>query len=403
MTDEITLPDADELWAEAAALAVLPALIPGMEPMGFGLVSGGLRSGDVGNGWWGMSWVEGGRAVVYGYDNDGSQTRAQVLPIDLLAGGPGWLPWEWLHKTIRHAEILAFVYWWDGESWARTPYPEGMNDGAGCGSGGADDRYWELAEEYSDAVAAYNALVNACRARTVDRAVIEALISPLDAETVAEELDVDDAEGIFDIDGALAVAEEIGVRPGSDRPELPAGNGEPPGRRVFVIEPAQARSIVGAAMSAAREAERPAPAAGDALNDVVEWMRANGHEEIRAAFIGHPRHPFALRHANDTEWLDEKFSELLNAWREEEGDDRLGRWLYVRVHAPLDAVNVERAYDHRPAFWKGFYVHEPLDRLREEMARRDAAWRPGWASMLDVDYFKDGAPPDLCWRPGTAR
>ncbi|WP_192809659.1 hypothetical protein [Actinomadura rudentiformis] len=55
MTDEITLPDAEELWAETAALAVLPALTPAMEPMGFGLVNGGLRSGDVGNGWWGMS------------------------------------------------------------------------------------------------------------------------------------------------------------------------------------------------------------------------------------------------------------------------------------------------------------------------------------------------------------
>ncbi|MWK37080.1 hypothetical protein GEV43_25405 [Actinomadura sp. J1-007] len=210
MSNEITLPHPDEVWAEAAALAVLPALIPAMD-MGFEPADGGLRGMDVGNGWWGVSWVEGGRAVVYGYDSDHSQTRSQALPIDLLAGGPEWLPWEWLDRTIRDAEILAFVYWWDGESWARTPYPEGMRDGAGCGSGGADERYWELAEEYRDAVTAYDALVSACRARTVDRAVIEALIGPLDPEILAEEFDLDDTDGIFDVDGALAVAEELGV------------------------------------------------------------------------------------------------------------------------------------------------------------------------------------------------
>ncbi|MEU9020965.1 hypothetical protein [Actinomadura sp. NPDC048394] len=55
-----------------------------------------MRTEDVGNGWHGMSWVEGGRAVLYGYDVDYSRTREHVPPIDLLAGdrrgcpGSGW-------------------------------------------------------------------------------------------------------------------------------------------------------------------------------------------------------------------------------------------------------------------------------------------------------------------------
>ncbi|MFH8684714.1 hypothetical protein [Streptomyces lydicus] len=53
----------------------------------------GLRSEDVGDGWWALTWVEGGRAVLHGIDNDYSETVGRPRPVDLLAGGPHWLRW----------------------------------------------------------------------------------------------------------------------------------------------------------------------------------------------------------------------------------------------------------------------------------------------------------------------
>ncbi|MVZ99324.1 hypothetical protein F8568_002755 [Actinomadura sp. LD22] len=84
MAVELELADPEEMWAEACATAMLSAGTPGW---GAAVRDDGVRTEDVGNGRHGMSWVEGGRAIVYGYDVDYSETRHQVPPIDLLAGG----------------------------------------------------------------------------------------------------------------------------------------------------------------------------------------------------------------------------------------------------------------------------------------------------------------------------
>ncbi|MEW2353772.1 hypothetical protein [Spirillospora sp. NPDC029432] len=414
MTNEITRPDADGTWTELAARAVLSALVPGLgryEPAG-----GGIRSlDDAGNGWWGMTRIEGGRAVVYGHDVDYSRTRHQVLPIDLLAGGPAWLPWERLVELIREEQILAFVHWWDGESWGRTAYPDGMDDGFGDELRGYfqfHENFMEHAADERAAQAAYDAVLAAARARTVDRDVLEALIRALDPEAVAGTASFFDADAGFALEGALAVAEWAGVAPGSRWPEVPAGNGEPAERRVFAQHEGWQSDLVGRAMCLAEEAERPVPAEGEALRAVAAWMRENGHAEIRAALAGRWNGRFTLRDRDGTEWKDPAFGELLDAWREEEGDDRSGRWLFVRVRVRDGEVTAERAYDHRPPFWTGFAVarrktmdfhepREPIDVLREEMERRDPGWRPGWESRLAPDHFiTEGIPPELCWRPG---
>lgn len=231
MPVEPDLPDPEDLWAELCALAMLSV---GTVDFGATVRDDGVRSDDVGNGWYGMSWVGGGRAVLYGYDVDYSQTRRQVPPIDLLAGGPAWLPWEWLATMMRQEEIIQFVYWWDGSTWARTPYPDGMQDGGDDLIGRdhqVEDAFLRWEDGSEEARDAFENLIRSARARAVDATVVEALLRCLDPGG----FELTPSEP-FDAEAMLAVAERAGLLVGSVRPELPAGQGEPAGRRVHVID-----------------------------------------------------------------------------------------------------------------------------------------------------------------------
>ncbi len=220
----------EDLWAESCALAMLTVATPGF---GATVREDGVRTGDVGNGWHGMSWVEGGRALLYGYDVDYSETRRQVPPIDLLAGGPAWLPWEWLAAMMREEQIIQYVYWWDGSTWAHTDYPDGMEDGGG-GPGRDDqveDAFLGQGDTSGEASDAFEDLVRAARARTVDETGIRTLLRYLDPDS----FDVTPRAPLT-AEALLAVAVRAGLTPDSARPELPAGHGEPPNRRVHVID-----------------------------------------------------------------------------------------------------------------------------------------------------------------------
>ncbi|MFF0523292.1 hypothetical protein ACFYTC_31690 [Actinomadura nitritigenes] len=230
MVVELELADPEDLWAEACATAMLSVGTPGW---GAEVRDDGVRTEDVGNGWHGMSWVEGGRAILYGYDVDYSETRRQVPPIDLLAGGPAWLPWEWLAEMMREEHIVQYVYWWDGSAWARTDYPDGLEDGGG-GVGRdhqVEESFLAWGDDPESAADAFEDLIKAARARAVDRDVVEALLRRLDPEQFDIAL-----TGPFDAETILAVAGRAGLTAGSARPELPAGQGEPAGRRVHVID-----------------------------------------------------------------------------------------------------------------------------------------------------------------------
>lgn len=233
MPVELELADPEDLWAESCATAMLSVGTPGW---GATMRADGVRTDDVGNGWHGMSWVEGGRMILYGYDVDYSKTRFQVPPIDLLAGGPGWLPWEWLAEMMRVEQLIQYVYWWDGSSWGRTDYPEGLEDGGGGSTGRADqveESFFAWGDDPEGAADAFENLIRAARARAVDQGVVEALLQQLDPK----EFDIEATEPM-DADAMLAVAAAAGLTAGSVRPELPAGRGEPEGRRAHLIDPA---------------------------------------------------------------------------------------------------------------------------------------------------------------------
>ncbi|POM22328.1 hypothetical protein BTM25_57400 [Actinomadura rubteroloni] len=370
------LPPPDAVWSEAAAMAVLAAAVPELSYAGFDVRPDGLRLRDTGDGWWAITRIAGGRAVLYG----SGRAAFHAPPVDVLGGGPDWLPWDLLVGLLDEDSGLGFVRWWDGTSWSHAPLPEHLADSVAYVDGTTEDLYLDLAD-VEDPGAALEALLDAARAGTVDRAVIEALA---------------DAP---DVTAALAVAERAGVGPGAERPEIPAGTGEPPGRRVPLADPAQAGGVLALAMRDAAERERPAPAPGPELDAVVEWVRAAG--AVTAAYVGHERRGFAYAAASGG-WLDPDLSDLLTAWREAEADPERGRWTHARVWVADDAVTVERVYDHLPAWWEQDHLPEAqVEALRAEVARRAPGWRPSWAALLDEDLLRTGVPPELCWRPRT--
>jgi hypothetical protein len=116
----------ERLWARAATLAVVAAAMDDGDE--FTLGGHGLRCWNAGGAyWWRLKLYEGGRALLCGQDADGSYTHLGDKPVDVLAGGPPWLPWERLRHDAE-GRLFGFVYWWQDGVWARAPYPGRLRD-----------------------------------------------------------------------------------------------------------------------------------------------------------------------------------------------------------------------------------------------------------------------------------
>ncbi|MCX5195497.1 hypothetical protein OOK31_16560 [Streptomyces sp. NBC_00249] len=130
------LPPAGELWARWALVAVLEATTEaegrGVHRTGHWIDGGGLHLDDCGCTWWCLAPMGEGRYVLYGED-ESSDVKWHEPAVDMLAGGPDWLPYETLRELGRGWE-LGCVYWFEDGAWARAPYPEGVeDDGLDCG------------------------------------------------------------------------------------------------------------------------------------------------------------------------------------------------------------------------------------------------------------------------------
>ncbi|MFI8461350.1 hypothetical protein [Kitasatospora sp. NPDC085464] len=144
------LPPAEELWARWALLAALGATTedeerPPRHRTGRWIDDEGLHWDDCGCTWWVMSKGGDGRFVLYGED-EASGVKWHEPAIDVLAGGPDWLPYEELRDRIEAYEI-GCVYWYENGTWARAPYPDDLDDdGLDCGMSSFIDRGEVLAE-----------------------------------------------------------------------------------------------------------------------------------------------------------------------------------------------------------------------------------------------------------------
>ncbi|MFD0266384.1 hypothetical protein ACFVGY_07295 [Streptomyces sp. NPDC127106] len=130
------LPPAEILWARWALAAVLRARTEdedrGVRRIGTWIDGSGLHLDDCGCTWWALKALGSGRYVLYGED-ESSEVKWHEPPVDMLAGGPDWLPRETLRDLLDGWQ-LGCVYWYENGAWARAPYPETLeDDGLDCG------------------------------------------------------------------------------------------------------------------------------------------------------------------------------------------------------------------------------------------------------------------------------
>ncbi|MFF3975668.1 hypothetical protein [Streptomyces sp. NPDC001828] len=138
------LPGPELLRARWGLLAILEASaeeesLPSVHRTGHWADGGGLHLDDCGCTWWTLARMGEGRFVLYGED-ESSDVKWHKPAIDMLAGAPGWLPFDRLRDLIEGYE-LGCVYWYENGAWARAPYPEGLgDDGLDCGMSRFADR-----------------------------------------------------------------------------------------------------------------------------------------------------------------------------------------------------------------------------------------------------------------------
>ena len=205
------LPPAEDLWADAAALAVLTAGLNSVYLEKAEPDEHGLRSRDAQNGWWTLSRWPDGRMLLCGIDEDYGETILEP-PVDLLAGGPDWLPADYLADPMGGGETVGLVYWWDG-TWGRAPYPDGLADDGLIGLAPVSRGEWrwrddllECAPDTEEAGAAYDALLAAARSYAVGEATLRRLFDALDPERLKTEL-----RASVDIAAALDIARRTGL------------------------------------------------------------------------------------------------------------------------------------------------------------------------------------------------
>lgn len=104
----IDLPEPDLLWTRWALFATALTTL-GYDDV-YWCADDGAHHDDHGGNWSRLVRVDGGRAVLFGYDHEYSDTVDATPPIDLLAGAPAWLPWP---ELLRHVadDQLGYVHW----------------------------------------------------------------------------------------------------------------------------------------------------------------------------------------------------------------------------------------------------------------------------------------------------
>ena len=198
------LPPGEVLWARWALLAAVKATTeqeecPSVHRSGHWIDEAGLHWDDCGCTWWILSRMGEGRFVLYGED-ESSDVKWHKPPIDMLAGGPDWLPHEELRDRLEGYE-LGCVYWYENGAWSRAPYPGSLkDDGLDCGMSDLVDRgslLRELALHFDDTTAGPGAdglLADAEAYRLDGRLLLEHVRAhpdgdPVDPPAVARALD----------------------------------------------------------------------------------------------------------------------------------------------------------------------------------------------------------------------
>ncbi|MFI6638546.1 hypothetical protein [Streptomyces sp. NPDC050504] len=215
------LADAGELWDRAVTLALATTAVGDGDEYTFKGRTSVHCWNSGGAYWWRLERFDGDRALLTGQDSDGSHTHLGRTPVDLLDGGPPWLPWERLRADAAD-RLLGYAYWWQDGAWARAAYPDGLSDdGLGmsvpwAAPGGAGvrktiERLASLIHPDDDPADEVLRFLGRVRERTVDGAAVGALADALYPPVLREDEEEEDIDAVVDVAAGLTLARDLGV------------------------------------------------------------------------------------------------------------------------------------------------------------------------------------------------
>ncbi len=403
------LPSPEVLWTLGALRIALST--------GFGPVwseghrvedDGVLLLQDGGGNWWRMARVEGGRYLLIGWDRAGRTDSPFQPPVNPYADAPEWLPWEWISRLESDVPI-GFVYWWEG-AWARSTYHDQVDED---GLGMRLSAFVGPEEATHDLVAFVNEVVSVTGGPRPDEGgdpfddLGERLYTRVKHTVEGGTVDFGFLDPMpFGTAAATSVLRAAGIA-GDGRPAapLPAGTEKPAERgRTRVLSDQEWSVLVESVMRTAAERPRPVPGETEPLRGLRDFLRGlaaeHGGEVVYTITGGNSQSQSTLVDAGGNRIQEEPRGHHDHELRRAEGHPEHGMWFFLRARATPDAVEVDRAYDHRPewstesALGVGVWVGD----LAAEMASRTPEWRPEWVWLLEEDIACD-PPADPFVRP----
>ncbi|MFF3072935.1 hypothetical protein ACFVSN_02235 [Kitasatospora sp. NPDC057904] len=215
-------PNPEESWLMGGVMSVLQTGID--VQLGYWAGEDELSHDDGSSNRWQLRWVDGGRAVLTGFDVDYSTERELD---ELLQGAPDWLPLRWSGLTDR----IAFCYWWESGAGAWDCAP--VEDDRGVGITDSLDRVESLLtdrvmeripepEDEDDEEVDEDAYLDEFT-RKLEELVEAAREQRLTERELAPVLGFLEEPGRLNLADALDNARDAGFTPGSSRPwERPA-------------------------------------------------------------------------------------------------------------------------------------------------------------------------------------
>ncbi|WP_435107952.1 hypothetical protein [Nocardiopsis synnemataformans] len=404
------LPHPEVLWSLGA---VKIALSTGLGPVwseGHRVEDDGvLLLQDGGGDWWRMARVEGGRYLLIGWDRAGRTDSSFQPPVNPYADAPEWLPWEWISRLESNVPI-GFVYWWEGGTWARSTYHDQVDED---GLGVRLSAFVSPEEAALDLVDFVNEVVSVTGEQRPDEGddpfddLGERIYTQAKHTVEGGTIDFGFLDPMpFDTAAATNVLRAAGIA-GDGRPvaPLPAGTEKPAERaRTRVLSDQEWSILVESVMRTAVERPRPVPRETEPLRELGDLLRGlaaeHGGEVIYTITGGNSLSQSRLVDAEGNRIQEEPRGHHDYELRQAEGHPEHGMWFFLRARATPDAVEVDRAYDHRPewstesALGIGVWVGD----VAAEMARRAPEWRPDWVWLLDEEIPYE-PPADPFVRP----
>ena len=327
--DPDALPEADELWWRFAILAAV-AISGDSEPRFSYDPENQVLSLTDGSSRVCMQRLYNGRMVLWGHTDGGDTT-------DSWTGIPGWATSDAVHASLERLGAT-FLLWY-------------ARDG------------WESATTEPDIATALAPLLTS----TLDTSILNAARTGSITDEHWVELGAGDAVVAHDLLKAAAG-------------EAPAVQGTI--RQLLALE-------IEAQMRRTRERDRLLPQRPVPL---VRWTTvakppAGFTYAVRASLDGLVRtNDFVPRLPQDSL---RSLTRVLEELYADETTEAGGSWLFARVRFNGVQAHLDRAFDSRP-LWAS--QAPTLEELSLEMARRDPAWRPAWASLLPPPTGSSGHP-----------